>query len=188
MTVSNVFGFPTLRNEILGNNIFANGSLGIDLTNDGVTPNDGAGDPDIGDNGLQNFPALSFVASGALGTTIQGSLTSLSATSFRIEAFSNPACDGSGNGEGTSWLGFDTTTTDAFGTGAFSLHVPTVVPLGAQVTTTATGPEGTSEFSACATVAACAYSVFPGTVLAQDKNTLVFRPPSARWPRDRCPA
>ena len=108
VNVLSVNGLPAVRNDVLGNNIFGNTLLGIDLGNDGVTPNDAAPDPDLGASGLQNFPILSFVASGAQGTTIDGLLTSLAATSFRIEAFSNPACDGSGNGEGTSWTGFDT--------------------------------------------------------------------------------
>src|SRR5207248_1289781 len=52
-------------NAVLGNSIFGNARLGIDLGNaDGVTPND-AGDPDAGPNNFQNFPALtSATASG----------------------------------------------------------------------------------------------------------------------------
>jgi hypothetical protein len=49
---------------ILGNSIFSNNGLGIDLdndadplTSDGVTPND-LGDGDTGGNGLQNFPCF----------------------------------------------------------------------------------------------------------------------------------
>jgi hypothetical protein len=49
---------------ILGNSIFFNNGLGIDLDNDtdplttdGVTPNE-LGDGDTGGNGLQNFPGI----------------------------------------------------------------------------------------------------------------------------------
>ena len=45
------------RNTILGNNIFENSSLGIDLGSNGPTPND-AGDGDSGPNNYQNFPDL----------------------------------------------------------------------------------------------------------------------------------
>src|SRR5262249_32258259 len=49
-----VFG-PTINNSILGNSIFDNGKLGIDLNaRDGVTLND-VGDVDDGVNHLQNF-------------------------------------------------------------------------------------------------------------------------------------
>ncbi len=47
------------ENAILGNAIFANGGLGIDLNLDGVTMNDrppGDEDNDVGPNQLQNFP------------------------------------------------------------------------------------------------------------------------------------
>ena len=40
-----------------GNAIHSNAELGIDLNNDGVTPND-PGDADSGPNGLQNFPEI----------------------------------------------------------------------------------------------------------------------------------
>ena len=50
-----VAGFGAMSNSILGNSIRDNGSPGIDLGSDGVSPND-AGDGDTGPNLLQNSP------------------------------------------------------------------------------------------------------------------------------------
>ena len=58
----------------------------------------------------------------------------------------------SGNGEGQSFLGFVTVTTDGSGNGSFPLFV---TPGGGFITATATDPgNNTSEFSACVNVAA----------------------------------
>src|SRR5262249_3108124 len=91
-------------NTILGNAIFSNFLLGIDLNSqadrggDGVTPND-PGDPDAGTNNLQNFPLLSSAKADANNTTVAGSLNSTPSTSFRLEFFANATADSSGHGE-----------------------------------------------------------------------------------------
>lgn len=139
-------------NALLTNSIFSNASLGIDLNQDGVTPND-TGDADGGPNNLQNFPVLTSATPGAT-TTIQGTLNSTPNTTFRVEFFSNPACDGSGNGEGTTLLGFTNITTNGSGNATINVTLPVSVPLGNVVVATATNPaNSTSEFSACITVA-----------------------------------
>jgi hypothetical protein len=146
-------GFGTFPDPILGNSIFANRDLGIDLIgylDDGVTFND-LGDGDTGANMQQNFPVIT----GSSGTTIAGTLNSLPGD-YRIEVFSNPGvnqCDSSGYGEGETFLGaVPLHITDSQANTPFSLTVPTPVPAGAALTATATDPDGnTSEFSLCGT-------------------------------------
>jgi parallel beta-helix repeat protein len=83
-----VFDSGTVGNAILGNAITSNGVLGIDLNNDGVTPNDFWGH--IGPNDFQNFPILQDnVTNNGDSATVQGSLHSTPNTMFRIELFSN---------------------------------------------------------------------------------------------------
>jgi CSLREA domain-containing protein len=139
-------------NRLLTNSIFSNAGLGIDLNGDGVTAND-AGDADAGPNNLQNFPVLASAQSAGTTTQILGSLNSTASSSFRIEFFSNTACDGSGNGEGTTLIGFTNVTTDGSGNATINVTLPVAVPLGSAVVATATDPSNnTSEFSACSTV------------------------------------
>ena len=74
-------------NAILGNSIYANGDLGIDLKNDGVTAND-AGDGDTGPNNLQNFPVLTAARlTTASQLTVVGTLNSTANSFFRVEFF-----------------------------------------------------------------------------------------------------
>ena len=141
-----------VSNSILSNSIFSNGSLGIDLGSNGVTPND-VGDGDTGANNLQNFPVLTAAASAGGTTKIQGSLNSTPNTQFRLEFFSNTACDPSGHGEGEVFIGSTDATTDGSGNTSFMVTLPTAVPVGQFITSTATDPSNnTSEFSQCTQV------------------------------------
>ena len=139
-------------NAILGNSIFSNTGLGIDLGGDGVTPNDAA-DADTGANNLQNFPVLTSAVSGS--TIIQGTLNSTaSSTQFRLEFFSNTSCDPSGNGEGETFLGFTDVTTDGSGNVSFAVTFTATVSTSQFITATATDSNNnTSEFSQCISVA-----------------------------------
>jgi titin len=145
------------RNTIVGNAIRDNGTsaahLGIDLApNDGVTAND-AGDGDSGPHNLQNNPVLASAINGGGITTVQGTLNSTPNTTFRLDFYSQSACDASGYGEGGSWLSTANVTTDAAGSAGFSVSLG-AIPLGYFITATATDPAGnTSEFSACRAVA-----------------------------------
>jgi hypothetical protein len=140
--------------SVLGNSIFANGGLGIDL-NDGaiqdpitrVNPND-LGDGDAGPNNDQNYPVITSATAGS-STTITGTLNSTPNTLFRLEFFASDVADPSGFGEGQTFIGFRNVTTDGNGDVSFTAGLQVAVIPGQVVTATATDPDGnTSEFSA----------------------------------------
>jgi hypothetical protein len=138
-----------IRNHLLQNLIYNNGGLGIDLGTGGVTAND-AGDADSGENELQNYPDLAIATPAGM---VVGSLDSTPGTTFQLQFFNSPAgtCDGSGFGEGRTFVGTTSVTTGA-GPTAFTVNVGPL-PNGSVVTALATDPLGnTSEFSACRTV------------------------------------
>ena len=113
-------------NRILSNSIFQNQALGIDLSNSGTGGREqDAKDPDTGPNNLQNFPVISSATSTAGGTTIAGTLNSTPGTGgFRIDFYSSPSCDPSGNGEGQTYLGSTTVGTDDGGLANFNVSLP----------------------------------------------------------------
>ncbi len=132
------------RNSILGNRIYNNGGLGIDLGSVGPLKNDVL-DGDGGDNRGQNYPVIGSYS----GTTVKGTLNSLPNTTFTIELFTNSVCDPSGWGEGENPATSFHVTTDAAGNAAFTAPLPEAGSRFA--TATATDPDGnTSEFCACA--------------------------------------
>ncbi|MCP9496385.1 MAG: carboxypeptidase regulatory-like domain-containing protein [Pyrinomonadaceae bacterium MAG19_C2-C3] len=142
------------QNRITRNSIYANGGLGIDLGNDGITPNDGDNqattevdpDSDTGANNLQNFP---IVAAAFQGSTIaRGSLTSTPNSTFTLEFFYNLSASPT-EAEGQVFVGATSVTTDANGDASFAVTFSDVTaPAGSFVTATATDAQGnTSEFS-----------------------------------------
>jgi CSLREA domain-containing protein len=145
-----VTGDSAVGNVFLGNEIFASSSLGIDLGDDGVTPND-AQDPDTGPNNRQNFPNLNAPPSAT--SPVTGMLNSTPSSSFRMEFFVSSQCHTSGYGEGGRFLEAVEVTTDANGDATFSEVLEALQP-GDKITATATSlvndlPTETSEFSAC---------------------------------------
>jgi CSLREA domain-containing protein len=142
--------FSGTDHAILGNSIFSNGLVGINLgIPAGVTSND-TDDPDTGPNNLQNFPVLTSASVSGGNVSVSGTLNSAAAKTYRLEFFSNEACDGSGFGEGQTYLGTTNATTDGSGNASFgplSFPVPSGQPV---ITATATDPDNnTSEFSQC---------------------------------------
>ncbi len=143
-----VFVSTGAGNAILRNSIFSNTGLGIDLGANGPAANDNL-DPDAGANNLQNFPVLTGLDATTTSTTVQGSLNSTASTSFRIEVFASDEHDSSHFGEGQTFLGFTTVTTNASGNASFSFTAMGNF-LGQSISTTATNnaTNDTSEFSA----------------------------------------
>ena len=149
-----VIGDVAVNNDILGNSIFSNGGLGIDLIGGtegtcGVTDNDNC-DTETGPNNLQNYPVITSVTSGGGNTSIQGSLNSTANTTFRVEFFDSAQCHSSGFGQGETFIGSADITTDGNCNATIDVTFPVTVGSGHVITATATDPSNnTSEFSAC---------------------------------------
>lgn len=141
--------------SILGNAIYLNGpisgagGLGINLyAPDVVTPNDD-GDADTGPSDLQNYPVIT---SATAAGNVQGTFNSKASSIYRLEFFANPACDPSGYGEGKTFIGFQSITTNGSGNANFSTTFAALPAGQPVVTATATDAAGnTSEFSQCVT-------------------------------------
>ena len=87
---------------ILGNSIYENAVLGIDLDDDGVTLND-SDDIDAGPNDLLNFPVVTSAEETAGTVTIDFDLDVL-AGDYRVEVFTKPSgADATGHGEGETY-------------------------------------------------------------------------------------
>ncbi len=140
--------FAGTGNSLRGNSIYNNGFLGFDLNSDSVTAND-TGDGDTGANNLQNYPVVTSAISNGVDSTVAGTLNSTSNTTFTLDFYDNAAADPSGFGEGQTYLGSGTVTTDGSGNGSFSTTLTgVIVTSGHAITATATDPGGnTSEFS-----------------------------------------
>ena len=150
------------NDAIRQNSIFSNGGLGIDLAPLGCNyllgcygkvVLDDYCDADNGGNHLQNFPVITGASVSASGTVIQGTLNSASNTTFAIDFFATDGCNPAGYGEGKTFIGSTTVTTDGTCNADFNVLMQTRLTDGEIVTATATDPEGnTSEFSQCVPV------------------------------------
>jgi len=139
-------------NALLGNLIFANTDLGIDLASAtengfGVNAND-ADDADTGPNDYQNFPVLATaVTDGSSTITIDGTLDTDGLTQdYRIEFFASSTGDASSYGEAERYLGSVSTTTNGSGVAAFSAVLSETVAAGEVITATATVDLGLGDY------------------------------------------
>lgn len=109
-------------NTLAHNALYDNEGLAIDLGANDVTLNDGPLDPDVGANGLQNFPEIDSVALDPVDVTVNGHKTevawhleSAASHKFRIEFYVSPSCDPSGYGEAMEFLGSYVPNSDGTG-------------------------------------------------------------------------
>ncbi len=111
----------------------------------------------VGGNNLMNFPVLNSASSSASGTTISGTFGTGTAngqpfepnTPITLDFYANTSPDPSGYGQGQTWLGSTTVTTDANGNLTFAADLAAGNLAGQWISATATDPSGdTSEFSA----------------------------------------
>lgn len=174
--------------SVLGNSIFSNSGLGIELAPNGVTAND-TGDADTGPNKLQNNPEFSSATISNGSLTLSYSVLSALANAtypLRLEFFRTDS-DGE---EGEAFLGVDTyASADAGNSKTVTLGGSAVGALvvGDKVVGTATDANGnTSEFSAAVVIAAAPVvlhtPVVTGTTTyasTQSTQGLIIRPDPA---------
>ena len=140
-------------NSILGNSIYSNSQLGIDLHITGRDSND-SGDGDSGANNRQNYPVITNAETNGINAlTLAGALdTDGLNQDYRVEFFASSVADSSGNGEAERYLGYVDVTTDGSGDATFNTVIMTSVAVGEFITATATVDNGgdygdTSEFA-----------------------------------------
>ena len=141
------------NNAILGNAIFSNAGLGIDLGAYGVNMNIPCA-MGSGANMAQNYPILTQAVSGT-GTGIRGSLNSRPNNAFLLQFFANPICGSpffAGFGQGQIYIGQMSVVTSNDCNTSFVAAFPASVPVGYVITATATdSANNTSESSGCST-------------------------------------
>ena len=137
----------SVSNSIRGNAIYSNGTLGIDLGNDGASANDDL-DADTGPNSLQNFPVLTSALATQGSTQIVGSLKSAPNEEYTLDFYASSEVDMSNHGEGERYLGSGMAMTDSPGDAEFDVTLAEEAGSGEYITATATDSLGsTSEFS-----------------------------------------
>ncbi|WP_231741690.1 DUF4347 domain-containing protein [Stieleria varia] len=134
--------------EIVGNSMYNNGGIGIDLGADGVTDNDYGvlHDTDDGVNRLENFPVLTSATVNNGTLSVAGEFFGELDPGVIIDFYLSD----SDNRQGKTYLGFIVVNPDLLGYEAFNATLTDAsVAAGQFVVATATHPDGsTSEFSA----------------------------------------
>ncbi len=137
-------------NLIQFNSIHDNGGLGIQFGTSGIPLANDPGDTDTGPNTLINHPTM-ISAISQFNSQFRASLNAAPGTAYRVDFFTNNACDPSGYGEGHRLVKHVSVTTDISGVGLAIADFPsTYFADGNFITATATdSSNNTSEFSNC---------------------------------------
>ena len=172
-------GFASLQSNV----IYRNAGLGIDLGDDGVTPNH-AGGAIAGPNGLMNYPVLTSAVSGPDRTIVYGTLDTSPGGNAAIQFYATSAPDPSGHGGATRMVGQIIVGLDARGHAAFRATLPAAVPAGQFITALTVG-EGSSEFALniVATVAPGQLGASTPADFDADGTTdlSLYRPTTGQW-------
>jgi hypothetical protein len=139
-----ITGTTTTNNSVLGDSIYDNQRLGINLGGAAsISANQGQ-NPGNGPNDLQNYPVVNGITSdGAGNTVINGHLVSSANSTYTVQLFSNGGTDTNWNFQGATFLTQVTVNTDGTGNGTFTATIPGTV---SNITSTATDADGnTSE-------------------------------------------
>jgi hypothetical protein len=148
---------PGVPMSWLTNNVIKfNGGAGVEITSgkqatisqNSIYANGGTGIA-VGSYNLQSTPSLDSATRSDTNLVLRGSLAATANSVFRLEFFSDTDIDWlTGNGEGETYLGAATITTDTNGNALLNLSLPRAVTVGQYVTVTATDTNGsTSAFS-----------------------------------------
>lgn len=123
----------SVGNSILSNSIYNNTLIGIDLANDGPTPNH-AVNPYTGPNNFQNYPLLGAPVITSTGLNVPWTLHSRPDATFILQFFRNQP----GDPEAGLLFNQVTVTTDGNGDVSGTVSVAGGVPLNSAITATAT--------------------------------------------------
>ena len=140
--VSALFG---TGNAVQGNDIFANGALGI-VTNVNDTLSTYAEARGVAL--AQGAPVLTGAVFDPQGTVLTGTVTGTPFTRYDLDFFASDAVDPSGFGEGQTYLESISVLVDDTGSASFAIRLDPGTSVGQWISATITGPAGnTSPFS-----------------------------------------
>ena len=143
-----------IYNRILGNSIYDNGLMGINLGTQGRSSGDTPNVP----NNYQTCPVLNGAYSGGV-TRVVGSLSAKKNSTYLLEFYGTSNTNKNGYGEGKTFAGRNYVDTADDGIANFAVELDSSVQPGYIITATATATNGnTSEFSVPVWVASATLS------------------------------